>query len=289
MKKKILGVLAIILAIGIMPLCLTGCGKELSSNSKVKSMRFLTDEYVFISTDTYDWKLMDLNGNLVLDVPDDYVPDSKVVNGYFFAKSADGTNTKFFKIDGTEPYAEYDVTPYTLYPNGKDDGSNYIYVVRVNEIESSIDGDITTEKMYSITDNFKDITNKFKYDICNIGINENPGFKINPDHPKENTVYYKSNNGYFVHMKDNQELYTPIKGEATIDSGNTTNLLALIDGAYYIVSEDGTKEEISYIPEGFEVVEYCNGYIGVARYNEYGGPIEYRLYDSNGKEINFNI
>lgn len=252
-------------------------------------MSYLSDEYVFISTDIYNWKLMDLNGNLILNIPDSYVPDSKVVNGYFFAKSADGTNTKFFKIDGTEPYAEYDVTPYTFYPNGEDDGSNYIYAVRVIGTESSISGDSNVEKIYSITDNFKDITDEFKYDISNIGINENPEFKINPNYPKDNTVYYKSNNGYFVHMKDNQELYTPIKGEATVDSGNTTNLLALIDGNHYIVSEDGTKKEINYIPEGFNVVEYCNGYIGVASYSEYGSPVECHLYDPNGTEITFNI
>lgn len=288
MKKKIIGI-AIILIIGIVLLCLTGCGENANNNKKVESMNFLSDEYVFISTDTYEWKLMDLQGNLILNIPDNYVPNSKVVNGYFFAKSADGTNTKFFKIDGTEPYAEYEVTPYTLYPNGEDDGSYYTYVVRVVGTESSIDGNRNIEKMYSITDNFKDITAEFKYDISNIGINENPEFKINPNYPKDNTVYYKSNNGYFVHMKNNNELYTPIRGEATVDSGNTTNLLALIDGKYYIVSENGTKKEINYIPEDCDVVEYCDGYIGVTRYTEYGSPAESLLYDPSGTEINFNI
>ena len=45
MKKKILGV-GIIIVIGIMLLCLTGCGEKNSSNNNAISMSYLSDEYV---------------------------------------------------------------------------------------------------------------------------------------------------------------------------------------------------------------------------------------------------
>lgn len=308
MKKRIIGI-GIIAILIIMLVILTGCGSIISekSNGTVENITQISDKYVFISKNGNDYELRDLNGNFVLTLPSGYEPKSKVINGYFFVSQLGDTKLYLYDIQGNEIFSGKDLAPFTAYTGDKITNDNYIYMVRVNEEKNTINGKEEISKMYSLSDNLKDVTNDYvygehssnmkdKYQVYTTVIVSNPTFVSNPSEPsKYNGYYLKENNGFFVHIKDEKQLYEPIEGEAILNEGSTTEVLAKIDGKYYIVSENGDKKELTYMPnDNSYVTEFYDGYvitkssssIDDIRAGNYKKS-ESHLYDPNGNEIEF--
>lgn len=289
-----------------MLIILTGCGSNnKENNSKVEDIREISDKYVFISKNGNDYELRDLTGKLVFALPEGHQPKSKVINGYFFISEAGSTKLKLYNIEGNEIYANKDLAMFTAYKGDKIERDNYVYLVRVEGKTETINGTEDATKMYSLSDNLKDVTNdyvygdnasnmKTKYQVYATMIVSNPSFVSNPSKESKYEYSLKENNGFFTHMKDGKQLYEPIKGEAIINEGTTLEVLAKIDNKYYIVSENGSKKEISYIPSDCYVTAFYDGYIVVKTSNSIddirsGNSKETvsHLYDPNGNEIVF--
>lgn len=296
MKRKIL----VFLICGVMVLGLTGCGSSKESSTKIEDIREISDKYVFISKNGYDYELRDLSGNLVLTLPKGEQPKSKVINGYFFTSESGSTKLKLYDIQGKEVFSGKDLAQFTAYKGNKITKDNYVYLVRVNEETNTIDGKKTTSKMYLLNDNLKDVSddysygdnainNKDKYQAYATMIVSNPSFVSNPADMSKYEYSLKVNNGFFTHLKDNNELYEPIKGEPTINEGTTYEVLAKIDNKYYIVDEKGNKKEISYISSESYMTSFYDGYIVTKQESMEKGLAknECHLYDPSGNEIEF--
>lgn len=305
MKKSVLYIGVIIILMSM--LCvLTGCGSNnKESSSKVEDIKEISDKYVFISKNGNDYELRDLTGKLVLALPKGHQPKSKVINGYFFMSEAGSTKLKLYNIDGNEVYANKDLAMFTAYKGDKIEKDNYVYLVRVEGKTETINGTEDATKMYSLSDNLKDVTDdyvygdnasnmKSKYQAYATMIVSNPSFVSNPKQESKYEYSLKENNGFFTHMKDGKQLYEPIKGEAILNEGTTLEVLAKIDNKYYIISENGNKKEISYIPDNTDVSSFYDGYI-VTKSSSSIEDIrngnfkenECHLYDPNGNEIEF--
>lgn len=255
--------------------------------------------YAFVEKFNGNWDLVDLNGNLIFEIPDDYEPDGKVINGYFFAKDKNGIeDLRFYKIDGTQPFEGKEVSRCVGFLGEKITTDNYIYLVKTKSTTKDLDGKNTEEKLYCINENLEDYTDKvsWKNIIANDGKYAitsrimyydyddvyNPGFQMNPKETRYLDVYIKENNGYFAHMKDDEKLYTPIEGTVYQNYGSTTDVLAKINEKYYIVKEDGNMKEVDYMT-GYSCISFYDGYI-VAYAT--GTKV---LFDPNGNQIEFNI
>ncbi len=305
MKRNILNI-GIFIVLITMLIILTGCGSNNKENSsKVEDIREISDKYVFISKNGNDYELRDLTGKLVFALPKGHQPKSKVINGYFFISEAGSTKLKLYDIEGNEIYANKDLAMFTAYKGDKIERDNYVYLVRVEGKTETINGTEDATKMYSISDNLKDVTNdyvygdnasnmKTKYQAYATMIVSNPSFVSNPAQESKYEYSLKENNGFFTHMKNGKQLYEPIKGEVILNEGTTLEVLAKIDNKYYIVTENGNKKEISYILNNTDVSSFYDRYI-ITKSSSSIEDIrngnfkenECHLYDPNGNEIEF--
>lgn len=305
MKRNILNIGIFIILIAMLVI-LTGCGNNnKESSSKVEDIKEISDKYVFISKNGNDYELRDLTGKLVFTLPKGHQPKSKVINGYFFMSEAGSTKLKLYNIDGNEIYANKDLAMFTAYKGDKIEKDNYVYLVRVEGKTETINGTEDATKMYSISDNLKDVTDDYvygdkasnmknKYQAYATTIVSNPSFVSNPTEQSKYEYSLKENNGFFTHMKDGKQVYEPIKGEAILNEGTTLEVLAKIDNKYYIVSENGNKKEVSYISTDADAVAFNDGYI-ITKCSSSIEDIssgnfkenECHLYDPNGNEIEF--
>lgn len=308
MKNKTLSLGIMAIAI-IMLSIVTGCGNPITSNNnnstnaknkKITEISNVGNGYAFVQEFNANWKVVDLKGNLIFEIPDQYEPYGKVINGYFFAKDKHGiADTRFYKIDGTQPFEGKEVANYVGFIGEKITKDNYIYLVKTTSVEKNFDGEIKEEKIYCIKENLEDCTDKVSmkniitddglyvmtYRIMYYDYDDvyNPGFQMNPKQDRYLDIYVEENNGYFAHMKDDEKLYTPIAGKVFHNYGSTTDVLANIDDKYYVVKEDGSKKEVDYLPSGAKPLQFYDGYI-VAMTNG-----ETCLFDPSGKQIEFDI
>ena len=276
-----------------------------SSNAKkvtfynILKISSIGNGYAFVEKFNGNWDLVDLNGNLVFELPDNYEPEGKVINGYFFCKDKrQKEGRRFYKIDGTQPFEGKEVFRYVAFLGERITTDNYIYIVRTKSSTKDFDGEKVEEKVYCINENLEDYTDKISWK--NIITDEgkyavtsrimysdyddvyNPGFQINPKETKHLDTYIKENNGYFTHMKDDEKLYTPIEGIVYKNYGFSTDVLAKINEKYYIVQKDGNKKEIDYM-DGYECSSFYDGYIVAS------GKGTTVLFNPDGNQIEFNI
>lgn len=312
MKKGVLFILVVFLIIVgyfvSFNLIKTGkIGNLSNSTSSISNISFVGNGYAFAKGLNTNWKLFDLDGNLIFELPEGYAPKSKVINGYFYAGHDYGTTDynivagKFYKIDGTEPFeGSNNIVSYIGFTGDKINTNNYVYLIKTETETKDFDGTHKEEHVYNISKNLEEcsddvswdnimhgsakysLANKFTY--ADFDAIYNPGFQVNPRKTTHLDVYVKENNGYFAHMKDEEQLYEPIKGILYRNYGFSTDVMAKIDDKYYIVKEDGSKKEIDYIPDDYYIKEFYDGYIiatslGLKQY----------LFDPNGNKIEFKI
>ena len=155
-----------------------------------------------------------------------------------------------------------------------DESKNDITVYILNDELTDITDDYVNGN-YAITD---------MYHLNDIDGFNRPDVLYNPTGSKFYKYYLKVDNETFTLVKDGIELYEKISGDVMVDNCGSYDVLAKIGEKYYIVSEEGVRKEITYIKEGYEVNEYCSGYI-TASSRFVNSPKETKLYNSVGEEI----
>ena len=266
MKKNIFLIVLILIVIIV-----TGCGKKEKVKEKnAYDILGLTKEYVWVSEDGIKYNLMNLNGKVVLSLESGYVPASKVIGNYFFTREKETNKLHLYDLSFKELYADSDKIEIKSIHSGNKFTSEYNYAVaiwhKLNENESNIEMHILDDNLTDITDNYVNgnyaITNMYHANDDN-GISR-PDILINPTGNKFYESYIKTNSGAFTLVKGGQEQYESISGTPTLDNCGSYKIAVKDQDKYYIVSEDGTKEEINYIPQGYNISEYCDGYIVVS-------------------------
>ena len=284
MKKKLVFLLFI-----FMILLVTGCG---SKNNKVyvQDMVGLSDKYIWVSVYGIKYDLKDLDGNNVYELNEGFKPASTVINKYFFAKDVESNKLHLYNISGEELFKDSDRLEIKSAHKGNKLTSDYIYAVSVWH---KIDEDENEIKMYLLDDELTEITDEYvngNYAITNMyHVNDADGFNrpdllINPFGKNFYEYYIDYKNEEFSIIKNGEKLYDSIKGSIKVDNCGSYNLLANIEDKYYIVSSDGNRSLIDYIPENYSPLEYCDGYITV-KANFKNSKSDTKLFNSDGKEV----
>ena len=292
--KKILNLFLVLIVV----LFITACDSEENKNDiqTLHNIIGLSKNSVWISKDGIKYDLVNLDGEVIYSLNEKYKPISKVIDKYFLVEEKESNKKHLFNLSGEELFDDSDKVELKSAHKKNKFTSDYSYAISVwyqsEDNENNIEMYLLDDELTDITDDYVNgnyaITNMYHVNDAD-GINR-PDVLVNPTGNKFYEYYLKINNGTFTLVKDGEELYEPFNGTVKIDSCGSYNVIAKIDNHYYIVSEEGSKKEINYIPDGYSIDEYCDGYIVasakfVNTVNE--TKTQAKIFNSLGKEINF--
>lgn len=326
MNKKILIIiiLIILLGVGIGAFCLikfnnanehssviekskNGLGTMDTNNYKIEN---ISDGYAWVN-DTYDhYTLIDTTGKVVYELPKEYTP-YPVQEGYFWAdiKSVYNSNEnptyKLISVNGdtvlesSGDYEKEELLNYGIIKNN----STYEWGVRTRQDIKDINGTTKKFKYYALKSNeLVDYTDKieetkeYSFEVLqnNKDINKTTRMDFGIYDSKQNKLktYVLNHNDLFTIMQNDQEKFNPVSGKAeAIDSEDGSyRFIALVDGKHYIFNEDGSKEEITSIDNGYIVQYFYKDVIVVTKAASQSMPdlTNIMINLNTGKQVDIN-